>query len=160
MKKLIITRAGRTDLLEPEQGGQPNRWRMRQPVDAPADTRTITQILAIIANLRADQFIADSKKDAAKFGLEKPLLDVEWETDRSHRLRVGAQLPRAPSYYAAMDDQPFVFTLKAETLKPFEAEFRAAGVTIVEALTPREWKMNEFVVNDPDGNQLVFGEGI
>jgi hypothetical protein len=29
-----------------------------------------------------------------------------------------------------------------------------------EPFAKREWKMNEFVVDDPDGNQLVFGEGI
>jgi hypothetical protein len=123
-KKLIITRAGRTDELVPEQTGEPNRWRMRRPIDGPADARSITQILAILANLRAEDYVADSQQDAAKFGLENPLLEVEWETDRMHRLTVGAQVPRTPSYYAAMDDQPFVFTLKAETLKPFEAEFR------------------------------------
>jgi hypothetical protein len=74
--KLIITRAGRTDELVPEEGGQPNRWRMRRPIDAPADARSITQILAILANLRADDFVADSQDDAAKFGLNQPLLEV------------------------------------------------------------------------------------
>ena len=52
------------------------------------------------------------------------------------------------------------FYLTDGTAAALEAEFRAAGVTIVEPLAPREWKMNEFVLNDPDGNQLVFGEGI
>jgi hypothetical protein len=108
----------------PEQGGQPNRWRMLRPIDAPADTRTITQILAIIASLRADQFIADSEKDAAKFGLKQPLLEVTWESEGTHRLKVGAQVPQTAAYYAAIEDQPYVFTLRAETLKPFEAEFR------------------------------------
>ncbi len=124
VKKLIITRAGRIDELVPEQTGEPNRWRMRRPIDALADTRSITHILAILGNLRAEDFVADSQKDAAGFGLEKPLLEVEWETDRVHRLRVGAQVPRTASYYAAIDEQPYVFVLKAETLKPFEAELR------------------------------------
>jgi catechol 2,3-dioxygenase-like lactoylglutathione lyase family enzyme len=52
------------------------------------------------------------------------------------------------------------FYLADGTAAALEAEFRAAGVPIAEPLAPREWKMNEFVVNDPDGNQLVFGEGI
>ncbi len=124
VRKLVVTRGGRTDEVVPEQGGKPNRWRMRRPVDAPADTRAITQVLAILANLRAEGFVADSKKDATKFGLDKPLLEVEWETDRPHRLKVGAQVPREPSYYASTEEGQFVFTLAAETLKPFEAEFR------------------------------------
>jgi catechol 2,3-dioxygenase-like lactoylglutathione lyase family enzyme len=41
-----------------------------------------------------------------------------------------------------------------------EAEFRAAGVKILSPLAPREWKMNEFVLSDPDGNLLRFGENI
>lgn len=52
------------------------------------------------------------------------------------------------------------FYLADGTAAALEAEFRAAQVPIAEPLAPREWKMNEFVVNDPDGNQLVFGEGI
>jgi hypothetical protein len=124
VQKLLITRAGRTDELVPDQGGQPNRWRMRRPVDAAADTRSIAQVLAVLANLRAEDFVADSQKDAVKFGLNQPLLEVAWETDRTHRLKVGAQVPRKPSYFAAVDGEPAVFILAAETLKPFEAEFR------------------------------------
>jgi catechol 2,3-dioxygenase-like lactoylglutathione lyase family enzyme len=52
------------------------------------------------------------------------------------------------------------FYLADGTAAALEAEFRAAGVPIAEPLAPREWKMNEFVVDDPDGNQLVFGGGI
>ena len=124
VRKLIITRAGRTDELVPEQSGEPNRWRMRRPIDAAADSRSITQILAILSNLRADNIVADTKKDATKLGLDQPLLEVVWETDQLHRLKVGAQVPNEASYYATTEDQPFVFTLRAETLKPFEGEFR------------------------------------
>lgn len=124
VRKLIITRAGQTDELVPEQSGRPNRWRMRQPIDATADTRSVTQILAVLANLRAEDFVADSQKDAVKFGLTEPLLEVAWETDRMHRLKVGAQVPRKASYFAAIEGEPAVFVLAAETLKPFEAEFR------------------------------------
>jgi catechol 2,3-dioxygenase-like lactoylglutathione lyase family enzyme len=41
-----------------------------------------------------------------------------------------------------------------------EAEFRAAHVPILSPLAPREWKMNEFVLSDPDGNLLRFGEDL
>ena len=52
------------------------------------------------------------------------------------------------------------FYLANGTAAALEAEFRAAGVTLSERLAPREWKMNEFALRDPDGNFLVFGEGI
>ena len=124
IRKLIITRAGRTDELVPSATGEPNHWRMLRPIDAPADTRSVTQAISVLANLRADDYIAGSQRSTAEFGLDRPLLDVRWETDRAHHLKVGAQVRRAAAYYAVVDDQPSVFTLKAETLKPFEAEFR------------------------------------
>ena len=52
------------------------------------------------------------------------------------------------------------FYLIEGTAAALEAEFSASGITIREPLAPREWKMNEFVLNDPDGNQLVFGENV
>ncbi len=124
VRKLTVTRAGRVDELVPVENGAPNRWRMRKPIDAPADTRSVTQIVAVLANLRAEGFVSDNQEDPAKFGLDHPLIEVEWETDKPHRLKVGGQVPRESAYYAATDDQPSVFTLSAETLKPFEAEFR------------------------------------
>jgi catechol 2,3-dioxygenase-like lactoylglutathione lyase family enzyme len=50
------------------------------------------------------------------------------------------------------------FYLVDGTAAALEAEFRAAGVKVLSPLTPREWKMNEFVLSDPDGNLLRFGE--
>lgn len=52
------------------------------------------------------------------------------------------------------------FYLADGTAAELEAEFRAAGVKILSTLAPREWKMNEFVLSDPDGNLLRFGEDI
>jgi catechol 2,3-dioxygenase-like lactoylglutathione lyase family enzyme len=52
------------------------------------------------------------------------------------------------------------FFLKQGTAAALEAEFRAAGAPILSPLAPREWKMNEFVLADPDANLLRFGEDI
>ena len=52
------------------------------------------------------------------------------------------------------------FYLADSTAAALEAEFRAAGAKILSPLAPREWKMNEFVLSDPDGNLLRFGEDI
>ena len=50
------------------------------------------------------------------------------------------------------------FYLAPDTAAALEAEFRAAGAPIRSPLAPREWRMNEFVVVDPDENLLRFGE--
>ena len=52
------------------------------------------------------------------------------------------------------------FYLASGTAAALEAEFRTAGAHILSPLAPREWKMNEFVLSDPDGNLLRFGEEI
>jgi len=52
------------------------------------------------------------------------------------------------------------FYLEQGTAAALEAEFRAAGAPILSPLAPREWKMNEFVLSDPDGNLLRFGEDL
>jgi predicted enzyme related to lactoylglutathione lyase len=52
------------------------------------------------------------------------------------------------------------FYLREGTAAALEAQCRAAGMAIVEPLTPREWRMKEFVLRDPDGNRLIFGESI
>ena len=52
------------------------------------------------------------------------------------------------------------FYLASGTAAALEAEFRAAGAHILSPLAPREWKMNEFVLGDPDANLLRFGEDL
>ena len=52
------------------------------------------------------------------------------------------------------------FYLREGTVSALEAECRIAGMTIVEPLGAREWKMREFVLRDPDGNRLIFGESL
>lgn len=52
------------------------------------------------------------------------------------------------------------FYLDHGTAAPLQAEFCAAGVPLAEPLAPREWKMNEFSLRDPDANLLIFGEPI
>ncbi len=50
------------------------------------------------------------------------------------------------------------FYLARGSAGTLEVEFRAAGAPMLSPLAPREWKMNEFVLADPDGNLLRFGE--
>jgi hypothetical protein len=124
IRRLTITRAGRTQEMVPSESGEPNRWRMLQPITAPADTRSITQAISVLANLQADDLISDSGDPPRQFGLDHPLLEVVWASDRAGRLKVGARVPRMLAYYAQVVDKPYVFTLRAEVLNAFDAEFR------------------------------------
>ena len=67
------------------------------------------------------------------------------------------QLRRAPDLTG---DNPsgIYIRLSPGTAAALEAEFRAAGVLILSPLSIREWRMNEFMLSDPDHNLLRFGE--
>ena len=65
---------------------------------------------------------------------------------RSEKL-TGNQSPGAAYFY-----------LVKGTAESLEAEFRAAGVEILNPLAPRPWNMKDFTISDPDGNMLHFGE--
>ncbi|MGO9600952.1 MAG: DUF4340 domain-containing protein [Isosphaeraceae bacterium] len=145
--KLTLLRDGTTTVLEPDRtSSTPNQWRMKSPVEAPADARAITQLLALLSDLRADEFIASDQRDGKLFGLDQPLAVVSWETSAagsgdptvkgragtpgpSGRLRMGKTVPGKPgAFYAALDGQPFVFTLGAPSIQPIAAEFHESRV--------------------------------
>ena len=102
VRKLIITRAGRIDELVPEQSGEPNRWRMRRPIDA-------------AGRYPLDHADPGDPRESASRGISSPTHkktrpSSAWTSrcsrssgrrDGTHRLKVGAQVPREPAYYAA-----------------------------------------------------------
>lgn len=67
-------------------------------------------------------------------------------------------LRKAPDLIENHNPCGVYFYLPLGTAAALEAEFRVAGVKILSPLEPREWKMNEFMLSDPDGNLLRFGE--
>ena len=55
-------------------------------------------------------------------------------------------VPGAKSTYVAVDDPDALF-----------AKAKAAGVTVLEGLTDRDYGSREFIVRDPEGNVWSFG---
>ena len=144
--KLTLIREGTTTVVEPDRSSSAaNQWRMVAPVRAPADFRAITQLLAVLSDLRAEDFAAGAVGDGKSFGLDQPPLVVSWDseaapggsakpespvqktatpTSSGGRLRIGKPVPGKPgTFYAAVDAQPFVFTLGAPALQALLAEF-------------------------------------
>jgi catechol 2,3-dioxygenase-like lactoylglutathione lyase family enzyme len=76
------------------------------------------------------------------------------------RDQLDIHLRTAPDLIEGQNPSGAYFYLADGTAAALEAEFRAAGVKILSPLAPREWNMNEFVLSDPDGNLLRFGEDI
>jgi hypothetical protein len=125
IKKLTIRRGPRVDEIVPDSTGpsQPNTFRMLRPVNAPADAGAVTQALTVLCGLRAEDFAAPSVGDGKAFGLDRPLMQIDWESEGTHSLKIGAAVPRSTNFYATRDGQSMVFTLPAATLRAFDAEY-------------------------------------
>jgi hypothetical protein len=145
--KLTLLRDGKTTVLEPDRtSSAPNQWRMNSPVEAPADTGAMTQLLASLSDLRADEFVASDQGDVKLFGLDQPIAVVSWETSGAGsgdpavkgrvgtsgsdgQLRIGRSVPGKPgAFYAVLDGHRFVFTLGAPSIQPIVAEFHETRV--------------------------------
>jgi hypothetical protein len=152
VSKLTLAREGTTTILVPDRSSSsPNRWRMTAPVNAPADVQAITQLLALLSDLRAEEFAADSLGDGKSFGLDHPPIVLSWESESASaapskpsrsaspsgatgRLRIGKPVIGKPgTFFAALDGQPFVFTLAARAIQALVAEFHETQVLSIPA---------------------------
>lgn len=128
VSRLALVRDGRTTVLEPDAASaSPNRWKMLEPVKAPADVPAVTALLAALANLHAEDFAAEARGDGVAFGFDAPILRLTWRKGSGESsaggLTIGKPVRGAPaSHYAALDGFAPVFTLSAQALQPFTAE--------------------------------------
>ncbi len=123
IKRLTIRRGSRVNELVPDSKGEPNAWRMLRPVEARADTPTITQVLTMLCSLRAQDFAASNVAEAKGSGLDRPMMQIDWESDGSHYVKIGAPVPRSANFYATSDGEPMVFTLPATIVRALDAEY-------------------------------------
>jgi len=86
----IESEAGRVRL---EKTGE--EWRLRKPLDFPADDSVVSSTLGSLANLSADRRLAAEEVDPVEYGLEEPVAEVTLGmADGSERtLTVGDELP-------------------------------------------------------------------
>ncbi len=123
VRRLEIQRGDRLDVLEPKSEGDPNQWLMIKPRPGPADVPTVTRALSALTPLRAAELAIETATDLKAYGLDHPQLEVAWESDGRHRLRIGGKQPRSNAYFAILDNGPLIFTLELDAIKPFDAEF-------------------------------------
>ena len=125
----------------PTAGEPPGRWRVVEPVRAPADDQAVTMLLLAVGSLRADAWESDSVGDGKAFGLDAPRVRVSWvltpggrvsrdapEGGTKGALRVGAPKPGKEAYYANVEGDPRVFSVPRALVVPMEGELRARGV--------------------------------
>ena len=125
--------------LQAPEKPDPNGWRMKQPIDARADSESIGRLIFVLSNLRADALVAE-KADVpgADFGFDAPYLIATWVTRSKSpeppmrivepvktTLTVGKALrDKTGKRYAKISSSPIVFTLAPEIVETFNSEWR------------------------------------
>jgi hypothetical protein len=88
---IVIDRDGARVRLEKIE----EEWRLREPIDFPADASLVGSTLGSVANLTADRRLAAEEVDAAEYGLEEPMAELTLRmTDGGERsIVVGGEMP-------------------------------------------------------------------
>jgi len=114
VKRLTLERGRETLRLEkPDEG-----WIVRQPVEAPADGPTLTDLLNALESLRATGFVSEkpAEADLKRFGLSPPqarmtLLQEGWDVEKS--VILGKEAPGGGRYARTVGRDP-VLTVPAD----------------------------------------------
>lgn len=138
VEKITVIRGPQAVVVEAPPDGNPARWRLKVPADAPGDPETVGRALTQLSNLRAESLVTDRPVSDEKYGLDKPGLVVKWKLrDESvptprrpvegaeTTLSVGAAVPGKPGpRFARVSSSPIVFSIGPEVVALFEAEWR------------------------------------
>ena len=85
-------------------------WRLREPLDFPADSGVVSSTLGTLANLNAERRLAADEVDLADYGLMEPVAEIRLRmADGAERvLAVGDTLPLGSNRALRIDDGPDV----------------------------------------------------
>ena len=141
MEKITVIRGPSAVVAEAPPDGNPGRWRLKVPVEAPGDPETIGRALNKLADLRAESLVTDKPASDEKYGLDKPALVLKWKLrdefapaprlptpGEETTLSVGGLVPGKAGLRGMRRGcrrGPIVFTVSApEIVALFEAEWR------------------------------------
>ena len=109
----VVTREG---MLAVEQVD--GRWRLTRPVALAADTETVTAFLDKLQSTRIKEFVAESPKSLAPYGLERPIrvsIHTGRDKDRVTASLLIGTVDKAKGVYAMRPGESSVLLLPAET---------------------------------------------
>ncbi len=137
--RITVIQGPKETVVESPKDNNPTHWRLVKPAEGPADPETVGRALFALSNLRAETLVTDRAESDARYGLDKPVLQVKWKTHdelappprrtiegEETTLTVGSVVPNKPDQprYARVSLSPIVFTLGSEIIARFEAEWR------------------------------------
>lgn len=100
-----------------------NAWRFETPVASDADSPVVEKELAALTDLKYRRFLPPAAELPEKYGLTTPAMRISLVGgNRRRTLLVGAPdaEEKSPHRYAKFEDNPAVFTIASESLRPWE----------------------------------------
>ncbi|HEY2155323.1 MAG TPA: DUF4340 domain-containing protein [Isosphaeraceae bacterium] len=137
--RITVIQGPKEVVVESPKDNNPTHWRMVKPAEGPADPETVGRALFALSNLRAETLVTDRAESDARYGLDKPVLQVKWKTHdemappprrmvegEETTLAIGSVVPNKPDQprYARVSSSPIVFTIGSEVVARFESEWR------------------------------------
>jgi hypothetical protein len=165
---LSLDRSGVTGLevrsrgveLSAEAGGA-SEWRMVKPKRLPADRDRILDLIDKVQFTKVKEFVADSPKSLARYGLDQPTEVTFWtgkEKDRTAKsLLIGALDSKKKGVYAKRAGEPSVFLVEEEIWKLIPKSVSELREKRLVALN-RE-KVEQIALESPRGKVLLVKEG-
>jgi hypothetical protein len=105
----IVNEGGGYELEKKE-----SEWKIKSPVEGPADENQVNSTLADITGAKATEVVSESVDDPAKYGLDKPKISItaRLNTGGERTVSIGSKVDE--NYYAKISDQPQL--IKVDTL--------------------------------------------
>jgi Domain of unknown function (DUF4340) len=91
-----------------------SEWKIKSPVDGPADENQVNSMLADITGAKAAEVVSESVDDPAKYGLDKPKISITARLNTGGDRTVSSGSKVDENYYAKVSDQPQL--IKVDTL--------------------------------------------
>lgn len=123
------------------------KWRLKQPIQGLADESKVTQLLNRVRNGRVKRFIEEDAADVKKYGLDKPLyeMEVRFGADNEIKtLRIGNA--DKDIYYAQDSSRPPVMAIDSSLVRDLN----------VKLMDLRERRLNDFQSHESDEFTLEY----
>ena len=154
--------AGPTDTLDLRRTG--GGWRMTAPVDAPADSVTVAQLLRDLRGLELDAVVSTNPERYAAYGVDSAATTLALTGPGGTRtLIVGDQGPDFRSAYVRLADDPRIFVTRGRLAPPDDPDrwrdkaMLSLAPSTVESVTVESQQGTYTARRGPDGWAIQEG---
>jgi hypothetical protein len=147
-------------------------WEMTRPSAQPCDEKRVTDLVKLVAGLRAEKFAAYGAKDLKPFGLDTPAAVITVKSPEEAVLLIGSELPGG-ARHAQVKGSPAVAVLSAADVKKLlastlsfrdhllarlpdadEASVTAGARSVTFAKPEGTWKLSKPISAEADHDAL------